>query len=178
MLFDKIASVYFIWKIYFYYSIGKLETASPVNRHCANCIGPLSFPIRRRTRYRPDWAKRHAPRIAATSGRRAATEACELYSQRAYGFLLVFYSNHSCEMRRFELYRGMGQGDKHTQTDRQTNRSIDYPPPCGRRRNTEFLYQRETEPSLGDITDLRARSQSDFSCCNYNFKGGKYKADC
>jgi len=72
----------------------------------------------------------------------------------------------------------MGQGDKHTQTDRQTNRSIDYPPPCGRRRNTEFLYQRETEPSLGDITDLRARSQSDFSCCNYNFKGGKYKADC
>ena len=42
VLFDKIVSVYFIWKVF---SILALEMASPGNRHCANCIGTLSFPI-------------------------------------------------------------------------------------------------------------------------------------
>ena len=41
MLFDKIASVYFIGKIYFYFCNGN---ASPGNQHCANCISTLSFP--------------------------------------------------------------------------------------------------------------------------------------
>jgi len=40
VLFDKIASVYFICKIYLYFSVGM---ARPAN--CANCIGALSFPI-------------------------------------------------------------------------------------------------------------------------------------
>jgi len=39
VLFDKIASIYL--KKYFY--ILALETASPGNQHCANCIGTLSF---------------------------------------------------------------------------------------------------------------------------------------
>jgi len=44
VLFGKIASVYFIWKIYvgLYFSIGM---AGPGNRNCANCIGTLSLPI-------------------------------------------------------------------------------------------------------------------------------------
>jgi len=42
VLFDKIASVYFIGKIYSYFSIGN---GLPGKRHCANCIGALSFPI-------------------------------------------------------------------------------------------------------------------------------------
>jgi len=37
VLFDKIVSVYFIWKT--------LEMTSPGNRHCASCIGTLSFLI-------------------------------------------------------------------------------------------------------------------------------------
>jgi len=41
VLFDEITSVYFIRKIY----ILALEMASPGNRHCAICIGALSFPI-------------------------------------------------------------------------------------------------------------------------------------
>jgi len=50
MLFDKIAIVYFIWKyiyiyIYIYINILALEMASPRNRHCADCIGTLPFPI-------------------------------------------------------------------------------------------------------------------------------------
>ena len=40
VLFVKIASVYFISKIYLYFSVGM---ARPAN--CANCIGTLSFPI-------------------------------------------------------------------------------------------------------------------------------------
>ena len=43
VLFDKIASVYFVWKIFLY--ILALETASPGNRHCANCIGTHAFPM-------------------------------------------------------------------------------------------------------------------------------------
>jgi len=43
VLFDKIAFVYLIRKIYYYYfSVGN-GLASPGNRHCANCIGTLSF---------------------------------------------------------------------------------------------------------------------------------------
>ena len=42
LLFDKIASIYFIWKIYYIFA---LEMASPGNLHWANCIGALSFPI-------------------------------------------------------------------------------------------------------------------------------------
>ena len=43
MLFDKIAFVYLTRKIYYYYfSVGN-GLASPGNRHCANCIGTLSF---------------------------------------------------------------------------------------------------------------------------------------
>ena len=42
LLFDKVASVYFIWKKYIY--ILSSEMASPGNQHCANCIGTLSFP--------------------------------------------------------------------------------------------------------------------------------------
>ena len=45
MLFEKIASVYFIWK---YIYILALEMASPGNQHCANYIGTLSFPMGRR----------------------------------------------------------------------------------------------------------------------------------
>ena len=43
VLFDKIASVYFIWKKNIY--ILALEMASPENQHCANCICTLSFPM-------------------------------------------------------------------------------------------------------------------------------------
>jgi len=43
VLFDKIAFVYFGRKKYIY--ILALETASPGNRHCASCIGTLSFPV-------------------------------------------------------------------------------------------------------------------------------------
>jgi len=41
VLFDQIASVYFISEKYI--SILALEIASPGNQHCANCIGTLSF---------------------------------------------------------------------------------------------------------------------------------------
>ena len=44
MLFDKIASVYFISKK-IYINILALEMASPGNQHCAICIGTLSFPV-------------------------------------------------------------------------------------------------------------------------------------
>ena len=40
VLFDKIASLYFIWKNIY---VLALETASPWNRHCANCIGTLAY---------------------------------------------------------------------------------------------------------------------------------------
>ena len=43
VLFDKIASAYFIRKKYIY--ISTLEMASPGNQHCVNCIGTLSFLI-------------------------------------------------------------------------------------------------------------------------------------
>ena len=43
VLFDKIASVYFIWQKYIY--ILALEMASPVNQHSTSCIGTLSFPV-------------------------------------------------------------------------------------------------------------------------------------
>jgi len=39
VMLDKIASVYFIWKILAL----SLEMASPGNQHCVNCIGTLSF---------------------------------------------------------------------------------------------------------------------------------------
>ena len=42
VLFDKIASVYFISKMYLYFGIG--NGRSPGNQHCANCIDILSFP--------------------------------------------------------------------------------------------------------------------------------------
>ena len=43
VLFDKIASVYFIWKyIYHYFSNGNGQHR---DRHCANCIGTLSSPV-------------------------------------------------------------------------------------------------------------------------------------
>jgi len=42
VLFDKIASVSLFEK---YINILELEMASPGNRHCANCIGALSFTI-------------------------------------------------------------------------------------------------------------------------------------
>ena len=43
VLFDKIAScILFEKHIY----ISALEMASPGNRHCANCIGTLSFPVK------------------------------------------------------------------------------------------------------------------------------------
>jgi len=41
VLFDKFASVDLIKKI----NILTLEMAYPENRHCANCIGTLSFPV-------------------------------------------------------------------------------------------------------------------------------------
>jgi len=44
VLFDKIASVYFISKIIY---ILALEMASPGNQLCVNCIGTLSFPLSR-----------------------------------------------------------------------------------------------------------------------------------
>ena len=43
VLFDKIVSVYFIWKKYIYTLA--FDIASPGNQHCANCIGTLSFAI-------------------------------------------------------------------------------------------------------------------------------------
>ena len=42
VLFDEIASIYLIWK---YIYILAVESASLRNRHCADCIGTLSFPI-------------------------------------------------------------------------------------------------------------------------------------
>ena len=42
VLFDRIASVYSIWKKYFY--IFALEMASPGNQHCANCVGHTFVP--------------------------------------------------------------------------------------------------------------------------------------
>jgi len=41
VLFDEIASTHFIWEKYFSTENG----AGPVNRHCASCIGTLSFAI-------------------------------------------------------------------------------------------------------------------------------------
>jgi len=43
VLFDKIASPNTLFEKYIY--ILALEMASPWNRHCASCIGTLSFPI-------------------------------------------------------------------------------------------------------------------------------------
>jgi len=43
VMFDKIASVYFIWKKH--PNISALEMASAGKQHCANYIGTLSFPI-------------------------------------------------------------------------------------------------------------------------------------
>ena len=43
VLFDKIASVYFIWKNILKFLA--LKMASPENQRCANCIGTLSFPL-------------------------------------------------------------------------------------------------------------------------------------
>ena len=41
VLFDKTASAYLIWKkIYLYFSTGD---GQPMHRHCASCIGALSF---------------------------------------------------------------------------------------------------------------------------------------
>jgi len=53
VLFDRIASVYFIWKIYLGYILA-LEMASPENQHCANCIGTSAFfvTVRAGTAYR------------------------------------------------------------------------------------------------------------------------------
>jgi len=45
LLLDKIAFLYFIFENCIY--ILALEMVSPGNQHCANCIGTLSFPIRR-----------------------------------------------------------------------------------------------------------------------------------
>ena len=42
VLFDKIASVYFVGK---YINIWSLQMTSPGNQHCANYIGALLFPI-------------------------------------------------------------------------------------------------------------------------------------
>ena len=44
VLFDKIAFVYFICKIYLYFSFGNGHGAHARNQHCANCFGALSFP--------------------------------------------------------------------------------------------------------------------------------------
>jgi len=46
VLFDKIASVFFIWKNIYLGYILALEMASPGNQHCASCIGTLSFPVK------------------------------------------------------------------------------------------------------------------------------------
>jgi len=43
VLFDKIASVYILFEKYIH--ILALEMTSPRNRHCANWIGTLSFPV-------------------------------------------------------------------------------------------------------------------------------------
>jgi len=43
VLFDEIDSLYFLFEKYIY--ILALEMASAGNRHCASCIGTLSFPI-------------------------------------------------------------------------------------------------------------------------------------
>jgi len=43
VLFDKIVSLFFIWKKYL--TILALEMANPGKRHYVNCIGALSFPI-------------------------------------------------------------------------------------------------------------------------------------
>jgi len=47
VLFDEIASVYFTSKKYI--DISALKMASPGNRHCAKCIGTLSFPMTSQT---------------------------------------------------------------------------------------------------------------------------------
>ena len=46
VLFDKIASVYFILKNILIFQHWE-EMASAWNRHCASCIGALSFPIKK-----------------------------------------------------------------------------------------------------------------------------------
>jgi len=43
VLFDKIASVYFLLEKYI--DILALEMAGPWNQHCANCIGTVSCPV-------------------------------------------------------------------------------------------------------------------------------------
>jgi len=55
VLFDKIASVFYLKKK----SVNILasEMASPKNRHCANCIGTLSFPILSLLRGRPKYKR-------------------------------------------------------------------------------------------------------------------------
>ena len=42
--FDKIASIYFMQKIYIYLHF-RTGNGQPGNQHCANCISALSFPI-------------------------------------------------------------------------------------------------------------------------------------
>ena len=43
VVFDKIASAYFIWKMHLYFSIGNGQPRKP--QHRADCIGTLSFSI-------------------------------------------------------------------------------------------------------------------------------------
>jgi len=45
VLFDKNAYVYIYFISKKYVNILTLEIANPGNRHCASCIGTLSFPI-------------------------------------------------------------------------------------------------------------------------------------
>jgi len=53
VLFDKIASVYVLFGKYI--NILAFEMASPGNRHCANCIGTLPFPLKPRVREEREW---------------------------------------------------------------------------------------------------------------------------
>ena len=79
MLFDKAASVYFFEK---YVNILALEMASPVNQHCANCIGALSFPIVSRllqalTVCRTKWSAGSSRRGARSDGIKSIVDSAD-----------------------------------------------------------------------------------------------------
>jgi len=78
VLFDRIVSVYFIFEKYIY--ISALEMASPGNRHCANCIGTLSFPVKSGHAVTPRYDRR---KFVTLSGQRRLQHAHRDAAHRA-----------------------------------------------------------------------------------------------
>jgi len=99
VLFDKIASAYFICKVYLYFSIGK---ANPGNQHCANSIGTLSFsmPVRRRSMKRYGVRLSQRSPTAANPLLQVATVGPAGKRQKANTDLLLETSDETLQFRR------------------------------------------------------------------------------